>query len=343
MNNKRNLKILIPLLLFSLSACKDQRNSKEINNISIKVQEQLEAIIVNADFQSVGFERTSWFKDIIEHESAKKNINPNLVWALLSYESRGNLTAQSKTGPRGLGQFTKATGKAYDLDRFQRNSKVITDERLNPNEAIRATTEHLADLYKTYSKYGEEATFFVLAAYNQGTGRVNAAIKKAMIINKNTNWNSVEKYLPLEGQKYVPAIMAKKIILDRPDLFPEIKISSNAHNLYNRIKKFTISKKTNGLSIRDYAKKYGYNLEHLRLLNPEFVNLDAKILNSSIIVPNKQKINDFNKLFENFKKLKWDVFLHTPKNAKKNPGRTAIPTKKIPKMLKVKPMPHRRF
>ena len=74
-------------------------------------------------------------------------------------ESRFNPTAQSPTGPRGVMQFTKATGQAYGLQ---------NDEDFNdPAKSIDAGARYLADLVKKYN--GDELK--AALAYNQGEGR----------------------------------------------------------------------------------------------------------------------------------------------------------------------------
>ncbi|QDH48975.1 internal core protein [Escherichia phage vB_Eco_D226] len=73
-------------------------------------------------------------------------------------ESRFKPTAQSPTGPRGVMQFTKATGQAYGLQ---------NDEDFNdPAKSIDAGARYLSDLVKKYD--GDELK--AALAYNQGEG-----------------------------------------------------------------------------------------------------------------------------------------------------------------------------
>lgn len=74
-------------------------------------------------------------------------------------ESRFKPTAKSPTGPRGVMQFTKATGQAYGLQ---------SDEDFNnPAKSIDAGARYLADLVKKYN--GDELK--AALAYNQGEGQ----------------------------------------------------------------------------------------------------------------------------------------------------------------------------
>ncbi|APD19654.1 internal virion protein with endolysin domain [Pectobacterium phage PP74] len=74
-------------------------------------------------------------------------------------ESSFKPTAQSPTGPRGVMQFTKATGQAYGLQ----NDEDFTD----PAKSIDAGARYLSDLVKKYD--GDELK--AALAYNQGEGR----------------------------------------------------------------------------------------------------------------------------------------------------------------------------
>lgn len=73
-------------------------------------------------------------------------------------ESRFKADAQSPTGPRGVMQFTKATGKAYGLQNDA--------DFANPQKSIQAGAAYLADLVKKYN--GDELK--AALAYNQGEG-----------------------------------------------------------------------------------------------------------------------------------------------------------------------------
>lgn len=77
-------------------------------------------------------------------------------------ESSFDPNAKSPTGPRGLGQFTKATGRAYGL---------MTDEDFfDPQKSINASAAYTKDLLGTYKGDYLKAAL----AYNQGNGRLGA-------------------------------------------------------------------------------------------------------------------------------------------------------------------------
>ncbi|MGV8919539.1 MAG: transglycosylase SLT domain-containing protein [Pseudomonas sp.] len=77
-------------------------------------------------------------------------------------ESSFDPNAKSPTGPRGLGQFTAATGRAYGL---------VTDaDFFDPQKSINASAQLTRDLLGTYKGDYLKAAL----AYNQGNGRLGA-------------------------------------------------------------------------------------------------------------------------------------------------------------------------
>ena len=103
---------------------------------------------------------------------AAKGLPAGLLESVAFYESGFNPKAQSPTGPRGLFQFTRATGSASGLDiERDKQGNYLTDERLNPYRATDAAAAHLADLSRKFKGNID----LVVAAYNQGEG----AVKKA--------------------------------------------------------------------------------------------------------------------------------------------------------------------
>jgi hypothetical protein len=77
-------------------------------------------------------------------------------------ESSFNPNAKSPTGPRGLGQFTAATGRAYGL---------VTDaDFMDPQKSINASAALTRDLLGTYKGDYLKAAL----AYNQGNGRLGS-------------------------------------------------------------------------------------------------------------------------------------------------------------------------
>jgi hypothetical protein len=112
-----------------------------------------------------------------------------LVNAMISTESAGNPKAVSSAGAQGLMQIMP-----------QHYARLGITDPTDPEQSVQGG---LTILGEEYQRYGDLA--LALAAYNAGSPKVNAAIKKA----GSTDFEKVKKFLPAETQKYVPSIMRK--------------------------------------------------------------------------------------------------------------------------------------
>ncbi len=100
------------------------------------------------------------FDALIQGASAAHGVPYDLLHKQLFLESSFNPNAKSPTGPRGLGQFTKATGMAYGL--------VNDEDFYDPAKSIDAAARHMRDNIRIAG--GDELK--ALLAYNQGAGRL---------------------------------------------------------------------------------------------------------------------------------------------------------------------------
>ncbi|EPM2817520.1 transglycosylase SLT domain-containing protein [Yersinia enterocolitica] len=98
------------------------------------------------------------YQDVINTAAAKYGIDPLYLTKLIQVESGFDPNAKSPTGPRGLGQFTKATGAKYGL--------VKDEDFYNPNKSIDAAAWHIKDLLASNNNDYVKAGL----AYNQGEG-----------------------------------------------------------------------------------------------------------------------------------------------------------------------------
>ncbi|HDL8237643.1 TPA: transglycosylase SLT domain-containing protein, partial [Yersinia enterocolitica] len=98
------------------------------------------------------------YQDVINTAAAKYGIDPLYLTKLIQVESGFDPNAKSPTGPRGLAQFTKATGARYGL--------VTDDDFFNPEKSINAAAAHIKDLLATNNNDYVKAGL----AYNQGEG-----------------------------------------------------------------------------------------------------------------------------------------------------------------------------
>lgn len=100
------------------------------------------------------------YDSLIQTASSNYGVPYELLRKQLFKESSFNPKAKSPTGPRGIGQFTAATGKAYGL---------ITEEDFyDPAKSIDAAARHMRDNLKLAK--GDELK--ALLMYNQGAGPV---------------------------------------------------------------------------------------------------------------------------------------------------------------------------
>lgn len=106
------------------------------------------------------------FRDLIEREAKRHDLDPYFVVALMRQESLFNPKAKSGPGAVGLMQVMPRTGKAVAARLGIRNfrEEMLTDPETN----IRIGTAILADHLRSYGGRVED----VLIAYNAGAGRL---------------------------------------------------------------------------------------------------------------------------------------------------------------------------
>ncbi|WP_422909211.1 transglycosylase SLT domain-containing protein [Pseudomonas sp. MAC6] len=146
------------------------------------------------------------YDSLIQTAAANHGVSYDLLHKQLFKESSFNPNAKSPTGPRGIGQFTKATGLAYGLER--------DEDFYNPVKSIDAAARHMRDNIKIAG--GDELKALLL--YNQGGGRVG---RKQLEAYDRGDFSGVSE----EGLGYLQALMdvtntGKKAELDafvKPD------------------------------------------------------------------------------------------------------------------------------
>ena len=105
------------------------------------------------------------YAEEIEEYSTARDIDPNLVRALILQESYYNPTAKSRVGASGLMQIMPATAREH----AGRLGMVFTVGRLeNPEVNIRIGTYHLKMLLDMF----RGNSYFAIASYNAGQGNV---------------------------------------------------------------------------------------------------------------------------------------------------------------------------
>lgn len=135
------------------------------------------------NIQSAGSDPKLAYRQYALAQANKVGLDPALVDTIFQIESGYDPEAQSPTGPQGIGQLTKATGKAYGVD---------PKERKDPYKNIDASIAYMADLNKKYA--GDPSKIAV--AYNQGEP----------VLNKHLRENQGElnvSTLPKEAKGYI--------------------------------------------------------------------------------------------------------------------------------------------
>jgi membrane-bound lytic murein transglycosylase D len=125
---------------------------------------------------------------------------PKELKYLAVIESNLKTNARSWAGAVGPWQFMPTTARNMGL---RVNRKV--DERRNFNKSTHAASRYLTNLYELYGDW-----LLVIAAYNGGPGKVNAAIKKS---GSQDFW-TLQKYLPAESRNHVKKFIATHYIME---------------------------------------------------------------------------------------------------------------------------------
>lgn len=135
------------------------------------------------------------YSNYVEQYSAKYDLNPDLVYAVIKTESNFNPNAKSDVGAIGLMQITDSTGQwiAQQMGVKNYNSNMLKDPRIS----IEFGCWYLEDLYQQFGDWD-----LVIAAYNAGRGNVNSWLSSGDYA-KNGNLN----YIPFqETDKYVKKV-----------------------------------------------------------------------------------------------------------------------------------------
>jgi hypothetical protein len=151
---------------------------------------------------SLWIKRSSRYLPIIE-KMLKENDLPQDLKYIAIIESALRPHAGSRRGAIGFWQFMEATGLKYGL--------VINPEK-DQRRNIFHSTQAAIDYFKELSDLLGSWTL-VAAAYNMG----EQGLLSEILAQKTEDYYRL--YLPLETQRYVPRIIAAKIILSEPDTY----------------------------------------------------------------------------------------------------------------------------
>lgn len=195
--------------------------------------------------------RSLLYFPIFEHYLMINKLPRELMY-LPIIESALDPTAKSPVGAAGLWQIMASTAKDYGL-RIDGH----VDERLDPYRSTEAAVKILSDLYRQFGDWQ-----LVLAAYNCGPGRVRQAIRAANC----KDYDEVEKYLPTQTQRYIPAFVAAAYVVNH----------YNDHNLRPsyptlNVRETRVLKVYDSLSFQEIASACGLAPGTVRFLNPGYI------------------------------------------------------------------------
>ncbi len=140
------------------------------------------------------YAKSETLQDKLARILREEGLPENLVW-IGHVESRFNRLARSPKNAVGIWQLMPETATAFGLDISGE------DERTDVEKSTRAAARYLKFLYARFGDWP-----LVLAAYNAGHGRVEAALAKS---KQRTVWSLIDAgLLPAETRAYVPAVLA---------------------------------------------------------------------------------------------------------------------------------------
>jgi membrane-bound lytic murein transglycosylase D len=168
--------------------------------------------------------------------------------------------AVSWAGAVGPWQFMPATARTLGL---RVNKRV--DERTDFQKSTHAAAKYLTDLYGLYGDW-----LLVIAAYNGGPGRVDAAIRKA----KSKNFWDLQYYLPTESRNHVKKFIATHYIMEGEGGITTVTKKEGEELLMNadaitavEAETLNVSGKYHSLVISQFLKM---NYTEFSRLNPNF-------------------------------------------------------------------------
>lgn len=169
-------------------------------------------------------------KTLSPYDNIIKEYAKDLGWdwrmlaAVVYQESKFSINSRSHRGAQGLMQVMPRTAKVYEIE-----------DLLNPEQNIKAGTNHLKRLQRLYSKCEmtpEEKVKFTLAAYNAGEGRVadcrNFAASRQI---DNNSWENIVGLIPLMREDSILA--EESVKLGKFNGYETIAYIDSVMSLYN--------------------------------------------------------------------------------------------------------------
>jgi membrane-bound lytic murein transglycosylase D len=196
--------------------------------------------------------RMGIFMPLIERRLKEYGLPDDLKY-LAVVESSLRPTAVSSAGAGGLWQFIEGTGRRFDMD-----SSVLVDERMDVGKATDGAMQYLRRLYNLFDDWP-----LALAGYNAGEQRVLDELQEQRVSSY------YDLALPAETERFVYKIIAVKIILANPERYG---IYIDAQEYYRPPEVDTVTVRVSGgrLHLRNVAEAAGTHFAMIKQLNPQF-------------------------------------------------------------------------
>jgi len=199
------------------------------------------------------FLKAAPFMDYILTEVERRHMPAEI--ALLPFiESGFDPLAVSRSGARGLWQFTAATGKYYRL----RQSRAY-DARIDIVSSTNAALDYLQDLYLDM----HDNWLLALASYNGGPGYVKSSAKRLGQPLRTLRFKDMV-HLRTETRNYVPKLIAISRIIQNPEKY-HVRLPEMATRKLITVRKFDYP-----VDLKNISRQTGVDLNTLRTLNPGF-------------------------------------------------------------------------
>ena len=233
-------------------------------------------ILVNTYWHSatiLAIKRAARWFPVIEPILKQNNIPDDFKYLAVVESNLENVV--SPAGATGYWQFIKSAAKQYGLE--------VTDEVDERYDVIKSTEAACKYLNTAYAMFGNWT--MSASSYNVGM----SGIDKWSGLQKTTNyWNLV---LGAETSRYVPRIIAMKLIMENPTAYG---YDLKEEDLYKPLKFKEIELIASVADFAEYSSSLNINYKTLKLYNPWLRDTKLKVKNGvkyKIKVPEEGSIN----------------------------------------------------
>lgn len=186
---------------------------------------------------------------IIEPILARYGVPEDFKYLAVTESNLQNVV--SPANAKGIWQFIKGTAEGYNLEV---NREI--DERYDIEKATEAACKYLKEAYNDFGSWTAAA-----ASYNMGRG----GLRKRM--NEQFSTNYYDLYLNSETSRYVPRILAYKILMEQPEQYGFFLDKDDYYtDLQSKVQSITVS--TSVDDWRSFAKTHQTSYRLFKILNP---------------------------------------------------------------------------